>query len=90
MKKPDAIRLRKKVQDCSKQGMPVAKIAQTLGVSRPFVYQWMDAETIEDQRGWKKGKKRKYTDEQEKNIVEKRKELSVKFFSEERRSSRNS
>lgn len=90
MKKQDAIRLRKQVQDCKKKGMPVAKIAQKLGVSRPFVYLWMDAQTTEDQRGWKKGRKRKYTDEQETKIVEKRKELSDKFFSEERQSGKNS
>ena len=90
MKKSDAMRLRKQIQTCAKQGMPVAKIARKFSVSRPFVYAWMDEKTTEDNRGWKKGKKRKYTDEQEGKIVEKRKELGDKFFSEEKLSKKKS
>ena len=70
--------------------MPVAKIARKFSVSRPFVYAWMNEKTTEDERGWKKGKKRKYTDEQEENIVEKRKELGDKFFSAGKLSKENS
>lgn len=90
MKKSDAVRLRKQIQNSAKQGMPIAKIARKFGVSRPFVYAWMNEKITDDQRGWKKGKKRKYTDEQEGKIVEKRKELSDKFFSEGKRFKKNS
>jgi len=82
MKKSDAIRLRQKVQDLAQQGIPLARIARELGVSRPFVHKWKDApDTERDVRGWKRGRKRKYTDAQEKKVVEKRKEVTDKFFS---------
>ena len=83
MKKSDAIRLRAQVQKCFKKGMPIAKIARKLGVSRPFVYQWKDVDNIqEDKRGWIKGKKRKYTDMQEQKVVDQRKEDVKGFFSD--------
>jgi len=83
MNKSDALRLRKKVQELTQQGMPLARIARELGVSRPFVHKWKDtSDTETDARGWEKGRKRKYTKEQEKKVVKKRKEINDKFFSE--------
>ena len=84
MNKSDAVRLRKLVQKYAKQGMPVAKIARELGVSRPFVHRWKDAEDPEtDRRGWKKGRKRIYTEEQEQAVIKHRKKLLRRFFSEQ-------
>lgn len=89
MDKSDAIRLRKLVQKYAKQGMPLAKIARKLGVSRPFVHRWKNAEDpADDRRGWEKGKKRTYTEEQEQIVIEHRKKLSRGFFSEQEPSKR--
>jgi transposase len=90
MNKKESLRLRKQVQNCFKKDMPIAKTARRLGVSRPFVYQWKEADNPkEDKRGWTKGRKRKYTDAQEDKVVQKRKEDEEGFFSG-RHSSRSS
>jgi transposase len=84
MKKTDATRLRKKVQELAKQGMPLARIARELHVSRPFVHKWKDVlDTKLDARGWKKGRKRKYTDTQENIVVQKRQKNEEGFFSDQ-------
>ena len=81
MNKEQMIQLRKKVQFYASQGMKNTYIARKLGVSRDFVIKWKNKENVnEDNRGWKKGKKRKYTDKQEQKVVRKRKELENEFF----------
>lgn len=86
MKKLDAIRLRKQVQSLAQRKLSASTIARRLGVSRPFVHRWKDADdpTV-DQRGWAKGKKRKYTDAQETNVLAARDEAEQGFFSAHRR-----
>lgn len=78
------IELRKKVQKYAKQGMKKMKIAQLLGVSRKFVGEWYDTEKNpeKDERGWKKGKLRKFTKEQEENVIKIRKKREPHFFLE--------
>lgn len=91
MKKSDAIRLRKQVQALAKKGLSVSAIARKLGVSRLFVRTWKDADDpAQDKRGWKEGRKRKYTDEQEQCVVDARNDADVNedFFSERRPSHR--
>jgi len=84
MKKEQLIELRKKVQMYAMKGMRKSVIARTLGVSRKFVAKWYDAKEVEsDNRGWKQGQKRKFTDEQEKLVIQKRKELEQQFFLEQ-------
>jgi transposase len=84
MKKENAIELRKKVQNLAAKGMKKLAIAKTLQISRPFINKWINTKDINnDKRGWKKGKKRKYTDEQEEKIIQIRKELAEKFFLEQ-------
>lgn len=83
MNKPDAIRLRRKVQKLARQGMPAARIARELGVSRPFVHQWRNAtDPTQDQRGWEKGRKREYTDQHEQHVLDARAEAEQGFFSD--------
>jgi transposase len=90
MNKSDAIRLRKLVQKYAAQGMPSAQIARRLGVSRPFVHKWKDVDhTEEKKRGWKKGKRRTYTDTQEEKVVETRKKAEKGFFSDRNSSGKN-
>ena len=82
MEKSDAIRLRKQVQSLAKRGYSVSEIARRLGVSRLFVRTWNNAkDPTADERGWVKGKKRKYTDEQERCILDARTEAEQGFFS---------
>jgi len=86
MKKSDAIRLRKQVQSLSKKGLSVSAIARKLGVSRLFVRKWKDIDDpTKDQRGWKEGCKRKYTNDQEQCVVDARNEAdeNEEFFSEQ-------
>lgn len=82
-KKAQHIQLRKKVQLLALQGLNNTQIAKKLNVTRNFVIKWKDEEDVSvDKRGWKKGKKRKYTDEQERLVIQKRLDLENKFFSE--------
>jgi transposase len=81
MNKNQAIQLRKRVQFYVKQGMKKSAIARKLNVSRPFIDKWINSsDANEDNRGWEKGKKRKYTDEQEQEVIQKRNELGKGFF----------
>lgn len=82
MEKSDAIRLRKQVQSIARRGHSISEIARRLGVSRPFVHRWKDAkDPAADERGWVKGKKRKYTEKQEKDVLAARTEAEKDFFS---------
>jgi transposase len=82
MEKFDAIRLRQEIWSLSRRGLSASEIARRLGVSRPFVYRWKDAEDpTADDRGWIKGRKRKYTDEQERDVLAARTEAEKEFFS---------
>jgi transposase len=81
MEKSDAIRLRREIRSLAKRGLSVSEIARRLGVSRPFVYHWKDAkDPTADERGWIKGRKRKYTDEQERDVLAVRTEAEKGFF----------
>lgn len=83
MKKSDSLRFRKRVQSFAKKGCSVSFIARELGVSRKFVRRWKDVDdATKDDRGWQKGKKRKYTDAQEQKILAARDEAEEGFFSE--------
>ena len=85
MNKEQIIQLRKKVQFYAIQGIKNTHIAQKLGVSRDFVIKWKGVKDVnEDGRGWEKGKKRKYSNEQEDKVVNKRKELENRFFLDQR------
>jgi len=46
------------------------KIAQLLGVSRPTIDQWLKQDTYQDERGWKAGRHRKYSEEINTRICE--------------------
>jgi len=84
--KAQHIQLRKKVQLLAKQSLNNSQIAERLGVSRDFVIKWKKKKDVNvDKRGWQKGKKRKYTDEQEQLVIQKRLELEKKFFLELKR-----
>jgi len=86
MKKSDIIRLRIQVQTLAKQGHSVSEIARRLTVSRLFVRTWKDAkDPTADDRGWEKGKKRKYNDENEQKVLTTRDTAEQGFFSERRR-----
>ena len=86
MEKPDAIRLRRQVQSLSKRGLSVSEIARRLGVSRLFVRTWKHAkDPTADERGWVKGKKRKYTDDHEQHVITTRDRAEEGFFSERMR-----
>lgn len=87
MEKPDAIRLRKQVQSLARRGLSVSEIARRLDVSRLFVRIWKDAkDPTADQRGWMKGKKRKYTETQEQRVLGAREKAEQGFFSAHTRS----
>ncbi len=88
--KAQHIQLRKKVQLLAKQGLNNTQIAKKLQVTRNFVIKWKEAKSISvDKRGWQKGKKRKYTDEQEQLVIQARLNTEQEFFLELRQSSRN-
>lgn len=90
MKKSDAIRLRKQVRSLARKGLSISAIARHLGVSRLFVRTWKDAENpVEDERGWTKGNKRKYTAAQEQRVLAARDEAEQEFFSVRMPSRRN-
>ena len=81
MNKEQIIQLREKVQFYAGQGMKNTSIAKKLNVSRDFVIKWKNKKDImEDKRGWKKGRKRKFTNKQEKQVIKKRIELENGFF----------
>ena len=83
MAKAERIYLRKKVQEYSKNGMSDSDISRCLGVSRKFVKKWKEVPTEEleaEQQGWKKGRKRRYSEKDEEKVVGKRKELEKHFF----------
>ena len=81
MNKEQMIQLREKVQFYAKRGMKKTAIANKLGVSRPFIDKWISSPDIKkDNRGWEKGRKRKFTNKQEKRVIKKRKELESGFF----------
>lgn len=83
MDKSDAIRLRKQVRSFAQQGLSVSEIARRLGVSRIFVRRWKDiVDPTTDKRGWVTGKKRKYTDAQERQVLDARSDAEKEFFSE--------
>lgn len=87
MEKSDAIRLRKQVQSLAKRGLSVSEIARRLDVSRLFVRTWKDAkDPTADQRGWAKGKKRKYNDDHEQHVLVTRDKAEQGFFSVRTRS----
>lgn len=91
MEKSDAIRLRKQVQSLSKRKLSVSEIARRLNVSRLFVRTWKDAkDSTADGRGWVKGRKRKYNDRQEKDVLAARTEAEKEFFSVHTHSHKNS
>lgn len=82
MEKSDAIRLRREIQSLAKRGLSASEIARRLGVSRPFVHRWKDAkDPTADERGWVKGRKRKYTEQQEQDVLAVRTEAEKEFFS---------
>ena len=82
MEKSDAIRLRKQVQSLARRGLSVSEIARRLDVSRLFVRTWKDAkDPTADQRGWTKGKKRKYSDDHERRVLTTRDKAEQGFFS---------
>ena len=85
MQKSDAIRLRVQVQSLAKEGLSVSSIACRLCVSRLFVRRWKAAIDVSiDARGWEKGKKRKYTTEQEECVLSARMKAEKGFFLEHR------
>jgi transposase len=82
MNKEQMIQLREKVKLYAGQGMKNTSIAKKLNVSRDFVIKWKNKKDIkEDNRGWEKGRKRKFTNKQERQVIKKRKELESGFFS---------
>ena len=87
MKKEQSISLREKVQFYAKQGFKDTAISKKLNVTRKFIAKWKNEKCIEkDGRGWEKGKKRKYTEEQEASVILQRKELEGNFFSARKQS----
>lgn len=86
MDKETLIKLRRKIQKCVGQGLNNSTIARKLGLSRPTVIKWRNRKDVEkDERGWKLGVKRQYTNKQERMVVRKRKELAEEFFLAHRR-----
>ena len=81
MKKAEALRLRHQVQTLAQQGMKKTAIANRLGMSRKFVHRWVNAGSVEDQRGWQLGRKRSYTNKDTDLVIQARKELKGSFFS---------
>ena len=80
-KKEEIIILRTKVKELLKEGLSNSEISRKLGVTRDFVIKWKTNKSVQsDKRGWKKGKKRKHSDEIEKEIVRIRKNLQANSF----------
>lgn len=79
MKKALLIEKRKKARELYEQrGWRTRKIARYLLASKNSVCKWInmnDEEQIQDNRGWKKGKPRKYTKQQKQEIKNIRKKL---------------
>lgn len=60
-----------------------SKIARAIGVSRPFIHKWVrnkNRPVTDDCRGWPKGKRRFYTDQEEERIISLREELEKGLF----------
>jgi transposase len=72
--KKDLIRIRKKVNYMYfNRNLSKRKIADRVGMSRNFVNKWTQSENqdmTEDQRGWPKGRRRKWDEKTEKRITQ--------------------
>lgn len=78
MKKTLIIEKRKKAKKLRAKGWSIRRIASSLVAGKDSVSKWnrMSDEAVEkDERGWKKGRLRVHTEEEEKRITEIRKEL---------------
>lgn len=78
MKKELLIQKRKKAKELRNNNWSIRKIAHYLVSSKKSVIKWIninDKEVLVDNRGWKKGKLRKYTSEEKEEIKKIRKEL---------------
>jgi transcriptional regulator len=83
MKKTLIIEKRKKAKKLRAKGWSISMVASTLVAGKDSVSKWdkMSDETVErDERGWKKGRLRAHTEEEEKRITEIRKELERRKF----------
>ena len=78
MKKILLIEKRKKARELHRKGWSIRKIARYLVACKDSVRKWInlgDEEIFVDNRGWKKGRLRRYSKEQEKQIVKIRRAL---------------
>ena len=78
MKKTLIIEKRKKAKELRKRGWSIRRVASSLVAGKDSVSKWdkMPEDAIEkDERGWKKGRLRVHDEEEEKRIIEVRKEL---------------
>jgi len=60
-----------------------SEIARRIAVSRPFVHKWTSNKSKsvkDDRRGWPKGKKRVYTDKEEKRVIDLRNQFENTLF----------
>jgi transposase len=79
--KEEFVLLRKQVKECVLKGLNNSEISRRLGVTRDFVIKWRKGKDIsKDKRGWINGRKRKYSENQEREIIEKRKSLQETAF----------
>lgn len=78
MKKELLIIKRKKARELHKQGWSNRKIARHLVSSKDSIGKWInmtEEEVLTDNRGWKKGKLRKYTKKDRERVIQIREEL---------------
>jgi transcriptional regulator len=78
MKKTLIIEKRKKAKELRARGWSIRRVASSLVAGKDSVSKWdkMSDEAVErDERCWKKGRLRVHTEEEEKRIIEIRKEL---------------
>ena len=69
--KPILVIKRKQAKKLRKKGWSIRRIARCLGSGTRHVNKWInmnDEELEKDNRGWKKGKPRKYTQQQKREV----------------------
>ena len=83
MKKELLILKRRKAKELHEKGWSNRKIAKYLLASKNSVGKWVqmdESEISTDNRGWEKGKSRKYTPETKQQIINIRKDLENSYF----------